>query len=407
MKTLRKVQAVFMMIVMVALPLLSNPVKVHADGETYTIKGYYNNSGKGVITDAAGNVVSERSFCLDSKEDPPSSSGTSYTRIKLSEMTASTYTKDHAYLAGKGYSDEVKIRLLKIMMEGDALIEYAQTIDPTEARDWIIENRMTTKTEEQMKSGWNSLVEDPLQNLIWVAVHEEREWPNYVMDSVYNTGGKADNYYVREKNYYGYFSTDPMNDRYSLWSVFYQPMMDYIDNNIKDYTRDGYDAWVYLGDPSHQNMLGTVFRGTQEIEIAKIDGETALSLENAELEIEYIDDGANLNDVTAVSNGVSVELEHTSETEISFVTGQYSVLLQDMPVGDYVLRESSVPAGHVKAEDVEFTIHADGSVTSTASNAMALGKITMIDHVVRLLKVDAEDGTPISDAMFVIIRSIM
>ncbi|MBQ8983905.1 MAG: hypothetical protein IJ079_10000 [Lachnospiraceae bacterium] len=397
MKTLRKVQAVLMMIVMAALPLFSNPVKVFAVGDTYTIKGYYNNDGKGKITDEAGNVVSAYSFCLDSKESVPGE-GVTYTRVLLSQMEDHPYTKDHEYLAGKGFSHEVQVRLLKIMMEGDALIEYAQTLDPTEARAWIIDNGLTTSTEATMENDWNSFVKDPLQNLIWAAVHEEAEWPNYVMDS--GTGGKEDNYYFKETHDYHYNSPDPMNDPYSLWSVFYKPMLEYIDNNIKDYFLDGYDAYVYLGDSFHQNMLGTAFRALYSIEIAKVDGESGYLLPDAELVIDCDDDDVDLIGVTAISNGVPVDVEYEFETEISFITGEYSILLENMPAGHYTLSERSTPPGHVKAKDIKFTIKDDGSV-ATSTNVKAPGKITMIDHVVRLLKVDADDGTPISDAKFV------
>ena len=410
MKNFRKVQAIILTIVITLLPMLSSYQIREARAEetlTYTI------DGQGLpdkITDSAGNTVPGYSYCLDSKEHTPFASVTSltYTRCKLSELTP--YVKDQAYDAGKGYTDEVKSRILKILMEEDAIKTYIESLNDSAAaaRERIVTAGRNTKTAAQMSSGWNSICNEFMKKLVWLSVHEQSQWDEFVTDFEGNISPKADNYYYGEKKY-GYFSDDPMNDPDSLWNIFYQPVMNYIDTELRDYYADGYDAWVYVTtNSSYQNMLGTPIG----MEIAKVDSVTGEPLAGANLVLTPADSATNtalkasMAELKLLQNGTEITCKKyipstaTGKCYVEFTSGNCGTVIPNLPAGTYILSETTAPDGYAcSGKEITFSVDVNGYVYTSGSKGSTINssrKFEIKNTQIKFLKKDATTDETLS-----------
>ena len=112
-----------------------------------------------------------------------------------------------------------------------------------------------------------------IQHLVWAVVHSD--FDSYVHDdgtTVQDGLNSVDHYRYVEKNYY-YNSTDPINDTHSLWNIYYQPLINYIDT-LDNPLDNGIDICVYdkALDNSFQNVIGTLITFT-DIDVAKTDAD--------------------------------------------------------------------------------------------------------------------------------------
>ncbi len=97
---------------------------VYAEGDevTYTISGYNKDNN---ITDSNGITISGHSYCLDGLCDAPGT-GDVYTRVRLSELDG--YTKENnGNNFDKTLTDDVKSRLIKILIHEDDIINYLKS----------------------------------------------------------------------------------------------------------------------------------------------------------------------------------------------------------------------------------------------------------------------------------------
>lgn len=327
------------------------------EGDIYIISGYHNTA---TVT-LNGNPVSGHFYCLDSKENTPS--GQSYTRYRLSEIPG--YRKSHD-TADREYTDEVKERLVKLLVAEAQIKSYVATLSTsaTTARENIWAGRddttkvvtiggtrtgvTTVSSKLTMSSNWNSKFKnDPMQALVWACVWDSSKWGDFIADDA-SDGDKADNYRVREKNSYGYISDDPVNDVNSLWNVFYKPVLAYIDA-LPNYYANGYDAWVYLTDNnSYQNMLGAAFR---PVKLLKVD-ESGNPVAGTELYLKEGTSGAAFH--SWVSSGTAYDTGDTITPDADKV---------------YYLYEGNITDGYICADngsgndrEFGFKVKPDGTI---------------------------------------------
>jgi len=246
----------------------------------YVISGY--NSDNNIKSDT-GETIYGHSFCLDAKLDPPSATRDQFKRYKLSEVTSITKAvtkKDGTYYYyDRVYTDAVKTRLLKLMVDyytnGD-FAKYVNSIDATAQITYLVENNMITgsHTVDDIVNEFKKYKKSFIQNAIWAVIHDDSEFDYFVKDDGTADGTeKADNYRHREKNVLYYTSADPLNDPYSLWNILYKPAIDFIDNNLTASFADGYDAWIYEGPDHVQTMLGSAFKTGAAIRVRKVDSD--------------------------------------------------------------------------------------------------------------------------------------
>ncbi|MEE5994470.1 MAG: SpaA isopeptide-forming pilin-related protein [Oscillospiraceae bacterium] len=161
-----------------------------------------------------------------------------------------------------------------------------------------------------------------------------------------------------------------MNDPYSLWNLYYVPILNYVDNEIEDYYAEGWDTWVYMTDTEHQNMLGGAFfeniieDTTANISISKFEIGKSAELAGATLTLTAKTNGVTFENVTAERNTETIALTRNEyDTEISFVSGDALTTLKNLSAGDYTLTETVAPKGYTITTAIDFTINSDGTVT--------------------------------------------
>ena len=339
----------------VIILMLIFPFLVLAANETFTIYDY---NKPNVIKDSNGNTVEGYVYCLDSKETPPTDSGTTYQRTSLTDYSG--YSKEHG---SKTFNEKMKKRLVKVIVASDQIKQYSRTLyNSSKVQDaivWANANYFGAASIDEIKANMQELYNDPIQALIWLFVHDDADWINFIEDDGTQSysHGKQDNYFTKELETYTYVSSNAMNDPNSLWNIFYAPLIDYIDNQITDYYSLGYDAWIYyINQNSMQNMIAAAPYSSY-IKIAKIDEDTNAYLANAHLQL--IDSDNNI-----IDEWDSTTTPHQSQQKIS--SGK-----------TYTIRETRTPNGYTSINDVTFTI---GLNTQVSDNARLQNGIILIPN---------------------------
>ncbi|MBQ9277698.1 MAG: hypothetical protein IJ224_03590 [Lachnospiraceae bacterium] len=401
-------------------------VYAEGDEETYKISGYNKDNN---ITDSNGVTISGHSFCLDGLCDGPGTS-VDYTRKRLSEIDGYTkeYIKDGVqYNFDKTLTDDVKSRLMKILIRRKDIVSYVnvRNIDITGMTSSIIDRYIdgsitlnnslaskerTYKGERKSLAAWkadydnglitieelkgniaynifrtywrNEVSQDAPQRLMWMAVYPE----DFRLNSI-QSGAAVDptEFTTQQKKWYTSNdpSYNPIDDEYSLWNLFYKPLFDYIDT-LPDYYGMGFDAWIYMVNDGHQNVLcDAVFINAN---LAKVD------------------DAGNLVDGAVFQvldeNGDEVVDEWESD-------GENYLTINNLEIGkEYTIIEDSTPAGYIPvSEEIKFKTSLDNGITllSGQSDAEILsGGVIRVKNdrtYVTILKTDS-DGNPIPGAKF-------
>ncbi|SDA22253.1 hypothetical protein SAMN02910447_02176 [Ruminococcus sp. YE71] len=369
------------------------------EDEYYTINSYNKDD---IVFDEEGAVVKGHAYCLDYKCHTPA--GQKFKACKLSELT--TLEKEvteggKTYTYTRNYTDAVKNRLLKIVIADDQIKAYAKTLNADTARANIISKKKNLKSEEAMKEDWNKLLNEAPQYLVWACVHDDSEWANWVTDK--DQEGHADFYCFKETSNtgYGYESDSPLTDEDSLWSVYFKPLIEYIDNEIEDYYYEGYDGYVFNGPKDHQSMIcGAFKRG--DFDISKVSITNGNELSGAELTVTYNGEGADLSGVSLIRNGYPVECTISEDGKsLTFVSGKYPTTLSGLPEGDYTLTEVAPPNTYSCAEDIDFHINADGTHSVNGADKVT-NRIVMVDKplAVQVTKLDFDTGDELDGAEF-------
>ncbi len=355
----RGIAAVLALVVTLAFVIgnqnLFRPVVASAADSTehyYVISGY--NKDNNIKSDT-GETIQGHSFCLDAKLETPSATRDQFKRYKLSEVTSITKAvkKNDGtyYYYDRVYTDAVKTRLLKLMVDyytnGD-FAKYVNSIDATAQITYLVENNMITgsHTVDDIVSEFDKYKKSFIQNAIWAVIHDDSEFDYFVKDDGTADGTeKADNYRHREKSVLYYTSADPLNDPYSLWNILYKPAIDFIDNNLTASFADGYDAWVYDGPDYVQTMLGSAFKTGAAIRVRKVDSDKVI-LPGAEFKL--------------YDHFENVLAEWTSSSTDFVYTGlNYNEL--------YRIEETKLAnEKHVKIDDVTFYINFKGQIVITS-----------------------------------------
>lgn len=387
-KFLSIVLAAALVVAVIFSSFASFEVKAADQGDPYTIVGYNKN---GIVTDKDGNTVSGHAYCLDAKSETPNAAYTYY-RYKLSDDIS--YTKKYD-LSTKTYTDNVKNRLVKLLVGKQQILNYLYNVSWDAEYEWYkqytdYDNQDSTTQgiiKQTFEDSWKDLFCNTsgttMQKLVWACVHDDSEWPAFVNDNVddIRNGIHADNYYHTEEGLrpFYYVSTDDWNDPHSLWNVFYVTAIQYIDS-LPDYRTQGWDAYIYITSTDDaQNMLGTAFQDTTDVNISKVDITSKQELDGAHLQV--IDSSGTIVDEWDSQAGVV----HT---------------VKDLVRTTYTLRETVAPTGYAITSDITFTIDLKGNVTSTApinDQGVVLVEDSLI--TVDVTKVD-ESGAGLSGASF-------
>lgn len=385
-KFLSIVLAAALVVAVIFSSFASFEVKAADPGDPYTIIGYDSN---GIVKDKDGNTISGHAYCLDAKSETPNAAYTYY-RYKLSDDIS--YTKKYD-LRTKNFNDDVKKRLLKLLVAKNDITNYLGNLSWDSEYEWYkqytdYDNQDETgkkNISDSFESNWKKLFNNTdgktIQRLVWLCSHQDSEWPDFVNDTVddIRNGIHADNYYYTEKNTFYYNEADDWNDPHSLWNVFYVTAIQYIDS-LPDYRTQGWDAYIYITSTDDaQNMLGTAFQDTTDVNISKVDITSKQELDGAHLQV--IDSAGTIVDEWDSQAGVV----HT---------------VKDLVRTTYTLRETVAPAGYAITSDITFTIDLKGNVTSTAP-INDQGVILVEDSLITVdvTKVD-EDGNGLSGASF-------
>ena len=385
-KFLSIVLAAALVVAVIFSSFASFEVKAADPGDPYTIIGYDSN---GIVKDKDGNTISGHAYCLDAKSETPNASYTYY-RYKLSDDIS--YTKKYD-LRTKNFNDDVKKRLLKLLVAKNDITNYLGNISWDSEYEWYkqytdYDNQDETgkkNISDSFESNWKKLFNNTdgktIQRLVWLCSHQDSEWPDFVNDTVddIRNGIHADNYYYTEKNTFYYNEADDWNDPHSLWNVFYVTAIQYIDS-LPDYRTQGWDAYIYITSTDDaQNMLGTAFQDTTDVNISKVDISSKQELDGAHLQV--IDSAGTIVDEWDSQAGVV----HT---------------VKDLVRTTYTLRETVAPAGYAITSDITFTIDLKGNVTSTAP-INDQGVILVEDSLITvdITKVD-ESGAGLGGASF-------
>ena len=376
----KRLWSVFMAVVLTAflMPLASFGTASAEETETgekyYTIGGY---NGRGIVKQPDGENIQAWAFCMDYKQSTPS--GNDYTRVRLSELQS--YTKNRG--DEKTITDNVRRRLYYLADDNywNRIREFMAYMDFTDVKQYLSENYPSFSEDNFDNAKGHAFAR---QTLVWTCIHDDSEWETFVKDS--NVNGHSDIYKWWEKSY-AYYSDDPINDPYSMWNVFYKPVIDYMDTQFRDPFSEGRDAWVYIAtDDSKQNILCDVFQVVDKgfVRITKRDGEDKL---RAGATLQVIDD----------TNTVVEEWRSTFDDHY---------LVEDLDVDRiYTLHEKEPPAGYLPAEDTQFCIAVDGKIDQvlTTTKTTKYGGITKLivnnyQTEVSVSKVDIADGSEIAGA---------
>ncbi|MBQ5311669.1 MAG: hypothetical protein ILP19_06470 [Oscillospiraceae bacterium] len=360
------------------LPVVSAPISAEDTGTdseyVYTISGY--NRGN-IITQPDGTLVPDRTFCLDFKQSTPGCG--KFKRVRLSEVT--TYEKGR-YDEAKNFNDDVKRRLLALLIYWNDIENFMDNMDFTAEEEWLKTNCPGTYDNSEFYLCVKKVVER--QTLVWTFEHPESEWEVFLNDDG-SSSGHCDIYKWRESkgnsDLYPYVSADPVNDPHSMWNVVFKPVIDYIDS-LPDKYAEGWDAWVYFPEVNTtQTMLATPFLAvtTGDVEISKTDITGDTELEGAHIQI---------------LDGSTVVEEWDSTTQSHYVSG-----LDVDKV--YTLRETVAPTGYAITTDTEFAIAADGKIdlsktTAPVKNGVILVKDQKIE--ISVSKVDVTSSEEVAGA---------
>jgi len=109
------------------------------------------------------------------------------------------------------------------------------------------------------------------------------------------------------------------------------------------------------------NYLVPTTEQVYNLTVNKTGGTSANALAGANMVLTNVA-GKNLEDYkdSITINGASCTI---SGSTISWTTGNSAVTFNGLPAGNYVLSETSAPAGYKKAADISITLNADGNVT--------------------------------------------
>ncbi|MDE5793050.1 MAG: hypothetical protein K2H66_05950, partial [Oscillospiraceae bacterium] len=121
-----------------------------------------------------------------------------------------------------------------------------------------------------------------------------------------------------------------------------------------------------------------------EVYISKKDAtnKTGKELAGAKLTVTYIGESKDisLKDIEVTN---SKKIVAQNETSITFMSGEKSAELHNLPAGEYKLTEDTAPLGYAKATEVTFTVNEDGTVTS-GDKELKDKTVTLTDKVIEL-----------------------
>ncbi|MBQ5311578.1 MAG: hypothetical protein ILP19_06005 [Oscillospiraceae bacterium] len=378
--------------------------------ETFTINGHGQTD---IVKDSEGYTIPGYAYCMDGNASSPR--GETFTRMRLSEAT--DYQKKAHY--PRVFTDEVRSRLLKVMVARSDVITFMHTQDLSEHKQWFVDNIDALYDNNQLRKGREFKIDDKYcdygairemhnngeltdeefqdykerfadtlgqfsrnyQYIIWALVHGDAEKDQWVHDDGSVTGSD-DRYHFEEiKTWFVAYAVDnpiPGSEEHSLYTAVYKPLMDYLDNELPDYFAEGWDAWVYyIDDEGIQNMIGAAFK---DVTIEKVDEE-----------------GKGLA-------GASFELYDNNDVKIdSWVSDGTPHVLKNAYSGKvYTLREVSAPEGYEAIDsDIRFNIYSNYDISSS-DRVLTVNKnnATLANRKlhVNISKTDIADGTEVAGA---------
>ena len=139
-------------------------------------------------------------------------------------------------------------------------------------------------------------------------------------------------------------------------------------------------------------VLSASLPSAYRVSVLKVDAATGNALAGAQLQV--LDEGGK---------------------QVTIWTSNLQAHTAILAPGNYSLHELQAPSGYTRASDVPFTVAKDGTVSSTAGNAVVDGAVVMRDtptqpatvstFSVPIKKVDATSGAPISGAQLKVVDS--
>ncbi len=426
----KRLWALFVATIMMFIPTeaFGKVYAADADQDTFYIAGH---NKEDIVTDSFGNTIPGFAYCLDGNAASPYNNATNrdvFTRIRLSE--AVDYQKPQHY--PRVFSDDMKSRLLKAVIAKDEIQTFIRNLDLTEHKQWFVDNIDALYANKQLSSGrdiyirggdhnyeevkdfhdrnlitdaqfetakWQfadgmaSFTRTNYQYVIWGLVHGQAEWDQWVRDDGRVTGSNDRYNFEEVKTYYEAYTVDnpiPGSEEHSLFNVVYKPLMDYIDTQLPDYAAEGWDAWVYYTDSTHngndvQNILGAAFK---DVTITKVDA-NGKGLSGAKFEL--YDANGNMID--------SWESDGTAH------------ILKNVYSGNtYSLRETTAPDGYATSAggDIEFYINSDYDIETNNSALIVNGREAEIandESCVKVSKVDITSKEELAGAHISVIDS--
>ena len=109
-----------------------------------------------------------------------------------------------------------------------------------------------------------------------------------------------------------------------------------------------------------------------DVYISKVDASSKKELAGAVLTIKNADGNTfDFSKVTATQNGAAAADFKVTATSVSFKSvDNYKTLVSGLKPGKYILTETTVPNGYEQAEDITFTVGADGKVSGSDTVVM-------------------------------------
>lgn len=198
----------------------------------------------------------------------------------------------------------------------------------------------------------------------------------------------------------------------------YQKSFKYSDMNSGEYTLSGIPVGNYTVTESNcdtfTNSEGTVYTLSssaskeKSAEVTK-DQSAAVTFTN-----DYTKTSTNVDvkiSKKAVGGGeelsgakLTVTRKDSGDEVESWTSGSEEKTISLAP-GTYILTETQAPLGYDKAEQIEFTVKADGTVTGPADNVNGLA-VTMFDahKTIKISKVDATNSKEVAGATLIIYK---
>lgn len=175
-----------------------------------------------------------------------------------------------------------------------------------------------------------------------------------------------------------------------------KPIALYIDKkttedgkNFANVTFNGTTKKVYTDAYGFLDISEIVINEAIEIGVQKVDDtQDAKPVMDAELGIYHLD-GTLAKDLHG--------------TACSWLSDGTVKVWEGIPAGDYVLKETSAPAGHFKAADMYFTIDASGNITRIDQQPNQGNVLTMVDATTNVSIQKKAAGVPLANASLQIV----